>query len=173
MVASSQLRLIACMSVVAGGEHRAWCMWRACSPADKVVSMLTAMTVGSKLAWLLFADAGGAGRRGIIHNPVRVHLLPQRITLPQYMIVHPILVKMTSQPASHRVTMEMREWEARLGMIWACCTEAERAENIESAHVHGVYALAIREPGNDGFAGWAHVGHGGSSCERVTCCARV
>jgi hypothetical protein len=32
--------------------------------------------------------------------------------------------------------------------------------------VHGVNLLAIREPGNDGFAGWAHVGHGGSGHEK-------
>jgi hypothetical protein len=86
------------------------------------------------LAWFLFADDGSVGQRGIIHNPVWVHLLPQRITLPQYMIVHPILVKTTLQPALHRVTTEMREWEARPGMIWACCTEAGRAE-ILRVHV--------------------------------------
>jgi hypothetical protein len=85
------------------------------------------MTVGSVLAWLLFADDGGVGQRGIIHYPVQVHLLPQRITLPLYVIVHPILVKTTLQPALHRVTMEMREWEARPGMIWACHAEAGRA----------------------------------------------
>jgi hypothetical protein len=67
------------------------------------------------------------GQRGIIHNPVRVHLLLQRNTLLQYMIVRPILVKTSLQPALHRVTTEMREWEARLGMIWVCCTEAGRA----------------------------------------------
>ena len=44
---------------------------------------------------------------------------------------------------------------------------------MESARVHGVYVLAIREPGNDGFAGWAHVGHGGSGHKKMTCCARV
>jgi hypothetical protein len=89
--------------------------------------MLAAMTVGSKLARLLFADNGGMGQRGIIHNPVRVHLLPQRITLPQYMIVHPILVKTSLQPAVHRVTTEIREWEARPEMIWACHAKAGRA----------------------------------------------
>ncbi len=77
--------------------------------------MLAAMTVGGKLARFLFADDGGVGQRGIIHNPVWVHLLLQRITLPQYVIVHPILVKMTLQPALHRVTTEIRKWEARGG----------------------------------------------------------
>ena len=67
------------------------------------------MTVESVLAWLLFAVDGGVGQRGIIHTPVRVHLLPQRITLPRYVIVHPLLVKTTLQAALHRVRMEMRE----------------------------------------------------------------
>ncbi len=43
------------------------------------------------------------------------------------MIVHPILVKETLQPALHRVTTEMREWEARPGMMWVCHAEAGRA----------------------------------------------
>ncbi len=43
------------------------------------------------------------GHRGIIHNPVQVHLLPQIITLPQYVILHLILVKTILQPAFHRV----------------------------------------------------------------------
>jgi hypothetical protein len=73
---------------------------------------------------------GRVGQRGIIHNPVQVHLLPQRMFFPQYVIVHPILVKTTLQPALHRVTMKMREWEARTGMIWACRTEAGRAEML-------------------------------------------
>ncbi len=85
------------------------------------------MRGGSMLACLLSVDAGSVGQRGIIHNPVRVHLLPQRITLLRYVIVHPILVKKTLQPALHRVTMQMRDWEARSEMIWACCAEVGRA----------------------------------------------
>ncbi len=64
---------------------------------------MATMTVGSVLAWLLFAVNGGVGQRGVIHNPVRVHLLLQRMTLPRYMIVHPIFVKTTLQPVLHRV----------------------------------------------------------------------
>jgi hypothetical protein len=82
--------------------------------------MLAVMTVGSGLAGLLLVVDCGVGQRGIIHNPVWVHLLPQRMILLQYVIVHPILVKATLQPALHRFTMEMWEWEARLGMMWAC-----------------------------------------------------
>ncbi len=92
------------------------------------------MTVGSKLAWVLFADNGSVGQRGIIHNPMWVHLLPQRITFPQYVIAHLILVKTTSQPALHRVTTEMRKWEARPGMIWVCHAEVGRA-GILRVHV--------------------------------------
>jgi hypothetical protein len=72
------------------------------------------------MAGLMLAADGGVGQRGIIHNPVQVHLLPQKMILPQYVIVHPILVKATLQPALHRVTTEMREWEARPGIMWAC-----------------------------------------------------
>jgi hypothetical protein len=45
--------------------------------------------------------------------------------------------------------------------------------DIKSARVCGVYVLTIRELGNDGFAGWTHVGDGGSGHEKMTCCARV
>ncbi len=96
------------------------------SAVEEVASTLAAMTVGSTLAWLLLVVDGGMGQRGIINNSVPVHLLPQRMILPQYVIVHPILVKMTLQPALHRVRTKMREWEARPGMIWACRAEAGR-----------------------------------------------
>ncbi len=36
--------------------------------------MLAAMTLGSKLAWLLFVDNCSVGQRGIIHNPVQCAL---------------------------------------------------------------------------------------------------
>jgi hypothetical protein len=39
--------------------------------------------------------------------------------------------------------------------------------------VSGVHALAIWEAGDNGLVGWVHVGHGGSSCEKVTCRTRV
>ncbi len=100
----------------------------------KGASTLAAMTAGSVLAWLLFAVDGGVGQRGIIYNPVHVHLLPQIITLPRYLILHPILVKTTLQPVLHRMMMEMREWEARLGMIWAWCAEVGRA-GMSRVHV--------------------------------------
>ncbi len=61
------------------------------------------------MAGLTLVVDGSVGQRGIIHNPVRVHLLLQRMILLQYVILHPIWVKVTLQPALHRVTMEMRE----------------------------------------------------------------
>ncbi len=96
--------------------------------------MLAAMTVGGGMAGLMLVVDGRVGQRGIIHNPVRVHLLPQRMIFLQYMNVHPILVKATLQPVLHRFTMEMREWEARPGMMWACCAEAGRA-GMSSVHM--------------------------------------
>jgi hypothetical protein len=61
--------------------------------------MLAAMTVRSRLDGLLLVVHGSMGQRRIIHNPVRVHVLPRSMILPQYVFVHPILVKMRLQPA--------------------------------------------------------------------------
>jgi hypothetical protein len=44
--------------------------------------------------------------KGIIHRPVRVHLWPQTTIRPQYMIVQPILEKVTVHPTLHIVTMD-------------------------------------------------------------------
>ncbi len=52
-------------------------------------------------------------------------------------------------------------------------SQGGEGRDVESACVCGVYMLAIWEPGNDEFVGGAHVGHGGSSPEKVTCHARV
>jgi hypothetical protein len=52
-----------------------------------------------------------------------------------------------------------------------CCGGEGR--DVEHACVSGVYMLAIWEAGNDGLVGWAHVGHRGSGCEKVTYRARV
>jgi hypothetical protein len=57
------------------------------------------------------------GWRGIIHNPVRIHLLPHRIVHPRYLIEHPIFVNSTLHPALHSVTTLMREREANPGMM--------------------------------------------------------
>ncbi len=52
-----------------------------------------------------------------------------------------------------------------------CCGGEGR--DVKHAHVSGVHTPSTWEVGNNGFVGWAHVGHGGSSCEKVTCHARV
>ncbi len=59
------------------------------------------------------------GWRGIIHNPVRMHLLPHRIMRPRYLIKHPIFVNSTLHSALHSVTALMRECEANPEMMWA------------------------------------------------------
>jgi hypothetical protein len=59
------------------------------------------------------------GWRGIIHNPVRTHLLPHRIVRPRYLIKHAIFVNITSHPMLHCMTTLMRECEANPGMMWA------------------------------------------------------
>jgi hypothetical protein len=65
-----------------GGEHNAWCIKLAWSPAVEVAATLAAMAmrgnamVGEVVGGLLVC-------RGIIHNPVYVHLLLHRIMQPQ------------------------------------------------------------------------------------------
>ncbi len=54
---------------------------------------------------------------GIIHSPVCVHLWPHTMVWPQYMIVHPIFVKVMVHSALHIVTMERSECKARPGMM--------------------------------------------------------
>ncbi len=128
--------------------------------------MLAAMTMGGRIASLMVVVDGGVGQRGIIHNPVGVHLLLQRMILPWCVIVHPILVKATLQPPLHRVTTEMREQELRPGIMWAWCAMAGRAGML-NVHVcmectHSPFGRRVRM-----------VGHGGSSHEKVTSCARL
>jgi hypothetical protein len=67
------------------------------------------------------------GWRGIIHNPVRMHLLPHRILCPRYLIKHPIFVNITSHPTLHSVTTLMRECEANPGIRWARCAVVGRS----------------------------------------------
>ena len=53
------------------------------------------------------------------HRPVCVHLWPQLIVRPRYVIVQPMFVKLTVHPALHRVTAESSECDARPGMMLA------------------------------------------------------
>ncbi len=65
--------------------------------------------------------------RGTIHKPVLVHLCPQIIMRPRYILVQLIFVKVTVHPVLHMVTTERSEWDARPGMIWADCVPAGRS----------------------------------------------
>ena len=71
---------------------------------------------------------------GINHRPVRVHVWPQTIVRPQYVMVQPIFVKLTVHPALHRVTAESSECDARPGMMWAARALCGR-EGISSVQV--------------------------------------
>ena len=80
-------------------------------------------------------DVGaGVVVNGIIHKPVRVHLFAQSTGRPRYVMVHPILVKAILQPALQSVTTEMREWEAKWGMMWAMRAAAGRV-GMSNVHV--------------------------------------
>ena len=78
---SSELRARAQRSDGVGGEHNAWCIKRARSPAVEVAATLAAMAMrgnvmdGRVVGGLLVC-------RGIIRNPVCMHLLPHRIVWP-------------------------------------------------------------------------------------------
>ena len=72
--------------------------------------------------------------RGSIHRPMCVHFLPQTMVRPQYLTMHPILVKCTSHPALHKVTMDRSECEARPGMMWAA-RALRRRVRMSSVHV--------------------------------------
>ncbi len=45
--------------------------------------------------------------------------------------------------------------------------------DVKRACVSGVYTFSIWEAGDNGLVSWAFVGHGGNSCEKVTCPTRV
>jgi hypothetical protein len=120
MVTNSLLCSSARSNDVAGGEQRAWCTKRAYSAAVDVASTLAAIATGRLSVGALVGVVGGVvAGRGIIQSPVWVHLLAHSTTRPRYDMVHPILVKAISQPALQSVTTEIREWDARLGMMWA------------------------------------------------------
>ena len=53
-----------------------------------------------------------------IHSPVLVHFLPLMMTLPLCFTVTSIFVKVISHPASHSVTTESNEWDARPGTMY-------------------------------------------------------
>jgi hypothetical protein len=84
----------------------------------EVAAKLAAMAVKGNVV-VSVVVGGRLGNRGIIHNPVQMHLLPHRIVWPPSIMVHPILVKMTLHPALHSVTPQTSECNVKPGMMWA------------------------------------------------------
>ncbi len=74
-------------------------------------SMEIGLVVGMVVGGVVFSA------KGIIHRPVYVHLWPQMIVLPWYMIVQPLLEKVTMYPTLHIVTMDKSKWETRPGVM--------------------------------------------------------
>ena len=136
IVANSLLRSSAHSNVAAGGNQRAWWTNHAYSAAVEVALTLVAIAVGRSSAGVTVGVGGGGvvAASGIFHSPVRVHLLAHRTVQPRYKMVHPILVKAKLQPALHSVTTKMREWDAKLGIMWAWQAAAGSA-GMSNMHV--------------------------------------
>jgi hypothetical protein len=75
IVMSLELCVRARRSVGLGGEHNAWWIKRPWSPAMEVAATLAAMAVWGT-AVVSAVVSGILGTRGIIHNPVQLHLPP-------------------------------------------------------------------------------------------------
>jgi hypothetical protein len=118
IVTSLELCARAQRSVGVGGEHNTWWIKHAWSPAVEVAATLVAMVIwGTAVVCVVI---GGILRtRGIIHNPVGMHLLPHRIVRPQCIMVHPILVIRTLHSAMQSVTTLKSECNANPGVLWA------------------------------------------------------
>ena len=94
--------------VDAGGEHRM-----------DVVGVLGGRQCGLDVGSHCSCGWGGCGW---LRAWIRMALLEQdhqTIVRPQYTMEHPILVKVTVQPALHIVMMDRRECDARPGIMWA------------------------------------------------------
>jgi hypothetical protein len=132
IVVSLELCTRAQRSVGVGGDHNAWWIKRTWLPAVVVAATLAAMAVRGN-AVVSVVIGGILDCRGIIHNPVCMHLLPLRIVQSRCIIVHPIFVKRTSHPALQSVTTLTSEWNAKPGMMWARHAEAE---SLGKSNVH-------------------------------------
>ena len=89
------------------------------SMAVEVASALAAISVWGCAAGVLEGVVVSVEASGINHSPVRVHLLAHWTMRPRCKMVHPILVNTILHLALHSVTTKMREWDAKLGMMWA------------------------------------------------------
>ena len=57
---------------------------------------------------------------GTIHSPWVVHFLPQTISLPRYVMLHPMSLNSTLQPASQSFMTDRSECDAKPGMRNPC-----------------------------------------------------
>jgi hypothetical protein len=118
IVVSLELHARAQRSVGVGGEHNTLWMKRALLPVMEMAATLAAMAVmGSAVVGV--AVGGILGTRGVIHNPVCMHLLPHIIVQLRCVMVHSIFVKRTPHPALQSVTTLTSECDAKPGMMWA------------------------------------------------------
>ncbi len=117
MVCSLVLLSRASRRVAASGERSSWSTYRAYSAAEEEAPMFAAnlmefgLVVGMVVGGMVFSA------KGIIHRPTLVHLWLQMIILLRYMIVQPILEKVTMHPALHIVTMDRSKCKARTGIM--------------------------------------------------------
>jgi hypothetical protein len=85
--------------------------------AKEVASMVAANSMEIGLVVGMVVGGGVFSAKGIIHRPVCVHFWLQMIIRPRYMIVQPILEKVTVHPTLHIVTTDRSKWEARPGIM--------------------------------------------------------
>lgn len=76
-----------------------------------------ACCVGVLLVFTLLGTSRTVVRRGTIQRPVLVHLLPVSTIRPLYLTLQSIFVNVTSHPALHNVTTDIRDRDANPGMI--------------------------------------------------------
>ena len=122
MDCSSSLWADACSSIAGGGDPSDWC-----------IKLMYSLGLDESRVWVMFdmtCVVGGIGvgvsvclsadpLSGIIYRPVLVHLCPQIMVRPLCLMVHPSFVNVISHPALQRLTTEMRECDARFGMMCA------------------------------------------------------
>jgi hypothetical protein len=132
IVVSLELCARAQRSVGVGGEHNAWWIKWAWLPAMEVAATLAVMAIrGNAVVGVVVGRI--LGTRGIIHNPVHMHLQPHRIMQPQCVMVHPIFVKRTLHPALQSVTTLTSEYDAKPGMM---CARHAAAGSLGKSNVH-------------------------------------
>ena len=79
---------------------------------------------------------GVFGVIGIIQRPVVLHFLPHTIVLPRCVMVQPIIVNSTLQPALQSLVTDSSECDARPSMMWPC-----RAFEVGAAYQGCRYVL--------------------------------